>query len=157
MKRLIALCLACLFLCSVSACAEKKVPELAAIRGKYILAELRGLTANYQNRNLDAFFKGVSPAYAGRDAFRTAVAGVFARYATIRFTVRPSRMEIMIDEQDQSKVTFTWDAEWMTAGGASLKDGGRATLVFEPVTYLLRAIDGKNPFLAQPGETPENK
>jgi hypothetical protein len=66
-------------------------------------------------------------------------------------------MIIMIEQTSQMRVTFTWDAEWLASGGASVKDGGRVTMVFEPGDFKLLSIDGKNPFLARPGETPGGK
>ena len=66
-------------------------------------------------------------------------------------------MIILIDQERKMRVSFTWDAEWTVAGGTNVKDGGRITLIFEPGDFKLISIDGKNPFLAHPGETPGSK
>ena len=63
-------------------------------------------------------------------------------------------MIILIAQERKMRVSFTWDAEWTVAGGTNVKDGWRITLIFEPETNKLISIDGKNPFLAHPGETP---
>ena len=63
-------------------------------------------------------------------------------------------MLIMIEEKGAIKTTFNWDGEWLAAGGTTQKNGGRVTLVFEPGSFKLLSIDGKNPFVPQPVEMP---
>ena len=49
---------------------------------------------------------------------------------------------------------FNWDSEWQTAGGSVQKNSGRSTFIFDPRETKLVSIDGKNPFIPQPAETP---
>ncbi len=141
----------------ISACSTNKPPELAAVNSKHVLASLRDMTQAYEKKNADLFLANVSADFPGRAAFSSTLTRVFAKYETIHFTVQHSKMLILIEEKGRVRVTFTWNAEWIEAGGSTVKDGGRTTLVFEPDSFKLASIDGKNPFLAQPGETPGSK
>jgi hypothetical protein len=140
-----------------SACGAKKTPEQAAVSTKNAISALRQMSQSYEKKDLDAFLSNVSNDLRDRDAFAKSVGAVFAKYDTIRFNVQYAKMVVLIEQKGEIKTTFTWNAEWLMAAGASVKDGGRVTLVFEPENYKLVSIDGKNPFLAQPGETPGNK
>ena len=153
--------LSCLILVSLlfgaSACSSKKLPDQTSYKTKTILTTLRDMNKYYEAKDLDAFLSDVSKSYPDRDGFAKALTTVFSKYETIRFNVQYAKMIVMIGEAGRMKAAFTWDAEWIAGGGTSVKDGGRVTLVFEPGDFKLIAIDGKNPFLAQPGETPGAK
>jgi hypothetical protein len=157
MNRILALLIILAVLLASSACGAKKPPEQAAIKSRNVLSVLREMNSSYEKKNLDAFLTGVAADFPEREAFAKSVAGVFAKYETIQFNIQYTRMLIMIEDKGRIKTTFTWDAQWKTAEGTSVKDGARVTLVFEPAGYKLASIEGKNPFLAQPGETPGNK
>ena len=86
----------------------------------------------YEQKDLDAFLSDVSASYPGRASFAKSLAEVFAKYETIHFNVQYAKMIIMIEQKGPVRTTFTWDAEWQMAGGGTMKDGGRVTLVFEP-------------------------
>ena len=139
------------------ACSGKKPPEQAAVKSKSVLSVLRGMNKAYEQKDLDAFLSDVSASYPGRASFEKSLAEVFAKYETVHFNIQYAKMLILIEEKGPVRATFTWDAEWLTKGGGTMKDGGRVTLVFEPAGFKLVSIDGKNPFLAQPGETPGKK
>lgn len=136
------------------ACSGKKPPEQAAVKSKNVLSVLRGLDKSYEQKDLDAFLSDVSEGFPDRPAFKKSLTEVFSKYETVHFNIQYAKMLIMIEEKGPIRTTFTWDAEWLTAAGSAVKDGGRVTLVFEPDGFKLASIDGKNPFLAQPGETP---
>ena len=139
------------------ACSGKKPPEQAAVKSKNVLFVLRGMNKSYEQKDLDAFMSDVSADFPGRVAFAKSLTEVFSKYETVHFNIQYAKMLVMIEEKGPVRATFTWDAEWLTAGGSAVKDGGRVTLVFEPDSFKLASIDGKNPFLAQPGETPGGK
>jgi len=154
MRRLVTLFFSIVFLMASFACSSKKLPEQTAVKSKNILTSLREMTRAYENKDLDTFLSGISDQYRDRDAFAKSLTGVFAKYENIHFNIQYTRMIILIEQNGQIAATFTWDAEWQTAGGASVKDGSRVTLIFDPKNNKLLSIDGKNPFLAQPGESP---
>jgi len=157
MNRVLALIAVFSLLVVFPACGGKKPPEQAAVKSKNVLSVLRGMNKAYEQKDLDAFLSDVSESFPGRASFEKSLAEVFAKYETVHFTIQYSKMLILIEEKGPVRTTFTWEAEWLTKGGGPLKDGGRVTLVFEPSGYKLVSIDGKNPFLAQPGETPGKK
>ena len=130
-----------------AACSGKKPLEPAAIQGKNILSVLKDMSRFYEQKKLDSFMSDVSTNYGDREAFSNSLAAIFARYETIHFTVQYTKMLITVKEEGQTKVSFNWDAEWLAPGGASHKNGGRVTLVFDPGSFKLVAIDGKNPFI----------
>ncbi len=155
MRRLMTLLFGLVFLMASFACNSKKLPpEQVAVKSKNILTSLRDMTSAYEKKDLDAFLSGISDQYHDRDDFAKSLADVFKKYSTIHFNIQYSRMIILISQNGQIEATFTWDAEWQTAGGTSVKDGARVTLVFEPKNNKLLSIEGKNPFLAKPGEAP---
>jgi hypothetical protein len=154
MNRLLSLSIILALVLFSSSCGAKKPPEQAAIKSKNVLTALREMNASYEKKDLDAFLAAVSRDFQGREAFAAALQAVFAKYDAIHFEIQYKKMLITIGQKGEVKVTFTWHAEWLTAGGSALKDGGRVTLVFEPENDKLVSISGKNPFLAQPGETP---
>jgi hypothetical protein len=89
----------------------------------------------------------VSDGFRDREAFAKSLNAVFAKYDTIRFNIQYTKMLIMIEEKGQIRTAFNWDAEWLAAGGALQKNGGRVTFVFDPGNFKLLSIDGKNPFV----------
>lgn len=154
MNRVLALFAVFAVLVVFPACSGKKTPEQAAVKSKNVLSVLRGMNKAYEQRDLDAFMSDVSAEFPGRAAFAKSLTEVFSKYETVHFNIQYAKMLITIEEKGPIRTTFTWDGEWLTAGGSSVKDGGRVTLVFEPGGFKMSSIDGKNPFLAQPGETP---
>ncbi len=154
MNRIFSFVIITAVLLTASACSTKKLPDQTAYKTKTILSVLRDMDKYYEAKDLDAFLSDVSKSYPDRDGFAKALTTVFSKYETIHFNIQYARMIIMIEETSRMKATFTWDAEWIAGGETSVKDGGRVTLVFEPGDFKLLSIDGKNPFLAQPGETP---
>ena len=154
MKRILIAVTACTVLFSSVACSAKKPPEPAAIRTKSALSALRDLSRAYESKDLSSFMAGVAPSFRDREGFEKNVSSVFAKYDAIQFSIQYTKMIIMIDAVNQAKATFTWEAEWKTAGGLSVKDGARGTLIFERKDNKLVAIEGKNPFIPQPGTTP---
>ena len=154
MSRLLSFLTVVMLLLSASACSGKKPPEQTAVKSRNILSVLREMRKSYEQKNLDAFLSDVSSAYRDRESFAKSLTAVFSKYETIHFNIQYAKMIIMIEGKGRIRATFTWDGEWTAAGGTMVKDGGRVTLVFEPDSFKLASIEGKNPFLAQPGETP---
>ncbi len=154
MNRLLSFLMVIILLLTASACSGKKPPEQIAVKSRNILSVLREMSKSYEQKKLDAFLSDVSNAYGDRESFAKSLTAVFSKYETIHFNIQYAKMIIMIEEKGRIKATFTWDGEWTAAGGTIVKDGGRVTLVFEPDNVKLASIEGKNPFLAQPGETP---
>jgi hypothetical protein len=157
MNRALSCFTALILLVTASACSAKKPMEETAYKSKTVLSVLRDMSNYYEKKDLDSFMSDVSQSYRGREALAKSLKAVFSKYDSIQFNVQYAKMIILIDQTRQMNVTFTWDAEWTAAGGVSVKDGGRVTLVFEPGDFKLISIDGKNPFLAQPSETPGGK
>jgi hypothetical protein len=153
MKRLFPVLVVIPIVLLATSCATTP-PKQAAIQGEGVLAAVRAIANAYEKRDLDAFMDAVSVAYPERDTLEKSVAGVFSEYQTIRFTIHYTRMLIEIKYQGKINATFTWEGEWQTAGGKTVKDGARGTLIFDPGTYKLMQVEGKNPFVPQPGETP---
>ncbi len=140
-------------LCSSLACSSKKAPEQSFVQSKSVLASLREMSRTYEKKDLDSFLSDVAPAFPQRADFAKSLTAVFEKYETIHFNIEYTRLIILIEQKGPMKATFTWNAEWSRAGGA-VKDGGRVTFVLDQDSFKLLSIDGKNPFLAQPGETP---
>jgi hypothetical protein len=113
---------------------------------------VRDLTGAYERRNLEAFMDKVAPAYPEREKFQTSVDKIFSAYQTIRFKLHYTKILVMVQDKGNIKATFTWEGEWQSSGGKIVKDGARVTLVFDPGTYKLLGIDGKNMFL--PSDSP---
>ncbi len=154
MHRLLPLTFLIALLVVSPACSSKKAPDQAATQSKNVLSALREMSRSYEKKDLDAFLSDVSPAYPDRAAFAKALTAVFGKYDAIQFNVQYGRLIILIAQKGPIRATFTWDAAWHMSGGAILKDGGRVTLVLDPDTFKLISVDGRNPYLAQPGETP---
>ena len=153
MKRLLSLLAITTLLFTTAACA-KKLPEQTAIKGKNVLAALRDIGRTYEKKDLTSFMADVAPGFSDREALAASLATVFTTYETIRFNIQYTKMLIMVEEKGSIKASFNWDGEWLTANGSMQKNGGRVTLVFEPGNFKLTSIDGKNPFVPQPGEIP---
>jgi predicted small lipoprotein YifL len=154
MKRLFALLSIAALLFTTAACSEKKPPEPAAIKGKNVLSTLRDMRSAYEKKDLSSFMDNVAPGYPDREALSRSLAAVFAKNETIRFNIQYTKMLIMVEDKGPIKTTFNWDGEWLAVGGTTQKNGGRVTLVFDPASFKLTSIDGKNPFVPQPVETP---
>jgi hypothetical protein len=157
MNRILALAAVLAMLIVWPACSSKKPPEQAAVKSKNVLSVLRSMNKAYEQKDLDTFMSDVSTSFPDRTAFAKSLTEVFAKYETIHFNIQYARMLILIEDKGAIRTTFTWDAEWLSPKGGALKDGGRVTLVFDPGSYKLISVDGKNPFPAQPGVTPEHK
>jgi hypothetical protein len=157
MNRIQSCLVVIILLITTSACSAKKPIEQTAYKSKTVLTVLRDMDTYYEKKDLDSFMSDVSMSYRERDAFAKSLASVFSKYETIHFNIQFAKMIILIDQASKMRLTFTWDAEWIAAGGTNVKDGGRVTFIFEPGDFKLISIDGKNPFLAQPGETPGSK
>ena len=154
MKRLFALLFIAALLFTTSACSEKKPPQPAAIKGRNVLSALRDMRSAYEKKDLSSFMDNVAPAYQDRDALSRSLAAVFLKNETIHFNIQYTKMLIMVEEKGTIKTTFNWDGEWLAFGGTTQKNGGRVTLAFDPGSFKLMSIDGKNPFVPQPVETP---
>lgn len=148
MKRILSVTFAVILLFGIAACGgEKKPPEPAAYQGKKILDAVRELSTTYERKDLDDFMRLFAPGYQDREAFERSIRSVYRKYETIRFTVQGTKMLVMVPFRGNIKASFNWDAEWRTAGGDRLTDGGRATLVFDPGDFHVLTIEGRNPFL----------
>jgi hypothetical protein len=154
MNRILVLLIAATLLLTASACSEKKLPAVAAAKSKNMLTVLRELDNTYQKKDLAGFMAQVAPLYPEREALSSSLTTVFSRFETISLNIQYTKMLIVIEEKGKVRTTFNWDGAWHKAGGDVQKDGGRVTLVFAPGDFKLLAIEGKNPFLAQPGEAP---
>lgn len=135
----------------ISSCATAPLGK-AGLQGEATLAAVRDLTSVYERRDLDAFMEKVASAYPEREAFRKSVEKTFSTYQTIRFKLHFTKILVMVQDKGNIKATFTWEGEWQTTGGRIVKDGARITLVFDPGTYKLLGIDGKNMFI--PSDSP---
>lgn len=129
-------------------CATTPQPRQSALQGEGILTALRGLVKNYEARDRDAFLEGLSLKYPAREEFSQALAGVFAEYQTARVRIQYPKMVITIDDRG-ARLISTWDSELRTEGGKIVKDGARSTFLFDPGTFKLLGIEGKNPFVPQ--------
>jgi len=154
MKRILSFLILTAVLITQTACSSKKPPEQTAVKSKSILSVVRDLNTTYEKKSLDSFMAEVAPSFPDREPFSRSLASVFSKYETIHFNIQYTKMIIMIENKGLTRASFNWDAEWIAAGGLSQKNGGRVTLVFEPGTFKLRAIDGKNPFLPQAPDIP---
>ena len=154
MKQLFTLLAITALLFTTSACSAKKPPEQAAVKGRNILSALRDMQAAYEKKDLSSFMDNVAPGYQDRDVFSKSLATVFSKNETIRFNIQYTKMLIMVEEKGPIKTTFNWDGEWQAVGGTTQKNGGRVTLVFDPGSFKLMSIDGKDPFVPLPVERP---
>ena len=152
MNRMLSLLAVTALLFTASACGGKKPPEQTAVRSKNVLSALRNISAAYEKKDLSSFMANVAPAYRGREALSNSLAAVFSKHEAIHFNIQYTRMLIMVEEKGLIKASFNWDGEWLAKEGTTQKNGGRVTLVFEPESFKLVSIDGKNPFVPQPGE-----
>ncbi len=154
MKQLLTLLAIAAILFTTSACSGKKPPDPAAIKSKNVLSVLRDIRAAYEKKDLSSFMDNVAPGYQDREALSRSLAAVFLKYETIRFNLQYTKMLIMVEEKGPIKATFNWDGEWFAAGGTTQKNGGRVTLVFDPGSFKVISIDGKDPFVPLPVEAP---
>jgi len=137
----------------LSSCATAPLGK-AGIQADNTLAAIRGLTSAYEQRNIEAFMDKVATAYPDRDAFQTSVEKIFSTYQTIHFKLHFTKIIVMVEAKGNIRATFTWEGEWQTTGGKIVKDGARITLVLDPGTYKLLAIDGKNMFIPTDAPAP---
>lgn len=136
---------------SIASCARPPLKE-AGLLGENTIAAVRDIAAAYEQREIDAFLEKISLSFPGREELRKSVESVFSTYQIIRHRIQYTRMLVTSVYKGNIKATYTWEGEWQTAGGKIVKDGARVTLVFDPKTYKLLDIEGKNPFIPQSGE-----
>jgi len=154
MNRIVSLLAITALLLTASACSAKKTPDQSAIKGKNVLAALRDMRSAYEKKDLSSFLDNVAPGYQDRKAYSMSLADVFLKNETIRFNIQYTKMLITIEEKGPVKASFNWDGKWKAVGGATQKNGGRVTLVFETGSFKLISIEGKDPFVPQPAELP---
>jgi hypothetical protein len=154
MKRLFTLLAIAALLFTTSACGGKKPPAQTAVRSKNILAALRDISKAYEKKDLSSFMDNVAPGYQDREALSRSLSAVFLKNETIHFNIQYTKMLITVEEKGPIKATFNWDGEWLAVGGTTQKNGGRVTLVFDPGSFKLISIDGKDPFVPLPVEMP---
>jgi hypothetical protein len=154
MNRILFILLVASLLSTVAACGTKKPPEQSAIQGNKVISTLQDMSLVYEKKDLSAFMSNVASSYKNRQAFVKSLETIFAKYETVRLTIQFTKMLITVEYKDMTKAAFNWDSEWQTAGGSVQKNSGRSTFVFDPRDTKLVSIDGKNPFIPQPDETP---
>jgi hypothetical protein len=147
MSRMLSFLTILSLLLTSTACSAKKPLEPSALKSKNVLSVLKEMSASYEKKDLSAFLSDVSDGFRERETFAKSLTAVFAKYEAIHFNIQYTKMLIMIEEKGQIRAAFNWDAEWLAAGGAMQKNGGRVTFVFDPGNFKLLAIDGKNPFV----------
>ncbi len=152
MKQLFTLLTITALLFTSFACSGKKPPAQAAVKGKSVLSALRDISKAYENKDLSSFMDNVAPGYRDREAFSKALTKVFSKNETIRFNIHYTKMIIMVEKKGWIRTTFNWDGEWHAVKGTTQKNGGRVTLVFEPDSFKITSIDGKDPFVPLPVE-----
>ena len=153
MKRSFTAVLTLLLAVVLSSCTTVPLGK-AGIQGESTLAAVRDLAKTYEQRDIEAFMEKVAPAYPGREAFRTSVEKIFSTYQTIHIKLQFTKILVMVQDKGNITATFTWEGEWQSTGGRIVKDGARATLVFDPGTYKLLGIDSKNMFIPSDNPTP---
>ncbi|HET6363890.1 MAG: hypothetical protein ACM30F_05435 [Nitrospirota bacterium] len=154
MNRILFFLLVSSLLLTAAACSTKKTPEQSAIQGNKVISTLQDMSLTYEKKDLAAFMAQIDNSYKERQAFVKSLESIFAKYETVRFTIQYTKMLITVEYKDMTKAAFNWDSEWQTAGGSVQKNSGRSTFVFDPRETKLVSIDGKNPFIPQPAETP---
>ncbi len=154
MKQLFTILSLTALLVASSACSGKKPPEQSALKSKHVLSVLRDIRSAYEKKDLSSFMDNVAPGYRDREALSRSLADVFSKNETIHFNIQYTKMLIMVEEKGPIKATFNWDGEWLAVAGTTQKNGGRVTLVFEPGSFKLTSIDGKDPFVPLPVEMP---
>jgi hypothetical protein len=154
MKRLFTFLAITALLLTSSACSAKKPPEQAVVKSKNVLSALRDIRAAYEKKDLSSFMDNVAPDYQDREALSRSLAAVFLNNRTIHFNIQYTKMLITVEEKGPIKAAFNWDGEWLAAAGTMQKDGGRVTLAFDPGSFKLVSIDGKDPFVPLPAEMP---
>jgi len=154
MKPLFTLLAIAALLFTASACSGKKSPDQSAVKSRNVLSALRDIRSAYEKKNLSSFMDNVAPGYQDREALSRSLSAVFLKNETIHFNIQYTKMLIVVEEKGLIKATFNWDGEWLAAGGTTQKNGGRVTLVFDPGSFKLTSIDGKNPFVPLPVEMP---
>ena len=142
-----------LFLSALASCSDDvQPPQPEAFLGKHVLTAVRDLSRAYEARDSAAFLALVAPDLPGRETWERSIAAVFARYEKVSLRFQGTKMLAMTLEHGPVRTSVNWEGEWRTGGGDIVRDGGRVTLVFEQGSFLLTAIEGKDPFL--PSERP---
>jgi hypothetical protein len=153
MKRSFAAAITLLLALMISSCSTVPLGK-AGLQGESVLAAIRDLTGAYERRDLDTFMDKISSAYPDRAGFGKSVEKIFSTYQAIHLKLHYTKILVMVQDKGNIKATFTWEGEWQTTGGKIVKDGARVTLVFDPGTYKLLGIDGKNMFFPSENPTP---
>ena len=138
-----------LFLLAASTACSKKPLTGAALQGESTLSMLRALSDAYEPKNTAAFMSRIDERFKDRDSLEKELERIFKSYQAISFSVQPLKMLVVVEQRGPIRTTFNWHGEWQTAGGRTVKDGGRVTFELDPATNRLIAIDGRNPFLLQ--------
>lgn len=138
-----------LFLLAASAACSKKPLTGAALQGESTLSTLRDLSTAYEAKSSAAFMNRIDERFKDRASLEKELEKIFTTYQSIRFSVQPLKMLVVVEQRGPIRTTFNWEGEWQTTGGRIVKDGGRVTFELDPTTYRLIAIDGRNPFLVQ--------
>jgi hypothetical protein len=154
MKRSLAAVITLVLALLISSCSGMAPLGKAGLQGEGVLAAIRDLTGAYERRDLDTFMDKISTAYPDREGFGKSVEKIFSTYQSIHLKLHYTKILVMVQEKGNSKATFTWEGEWQTTGGKIVKDGARVTLVFDPGTYKLLGIDGKNMFIPSDAPSP---
>jgi len=149
MNRILSLLVSTALLFTTFACATTP-PKQAALQGEGILSAIRDLTRSYEARDLDAFMDKVSVTYPDRQGLGKTVDSAFGKYQSLTIKLQYTRMLILVEDKGNIKATLTWEGEWRTSTGKIHKDGARTTFVFEPKSYKLVLLEGKNPFVPVP-------
>ena len=137
----------------ISSCSTVPLGK-AGLQGEGTLSAVRELTSAYEKRDIDVFMDKISTAYPDREVFGKSVEKIFSTYQSIHIKVHYTKILVMVQEKGNIKATFTWEGEWQTTGGKIVKDGARVTLVFDPGTYKLLGIEGKNMFIPSDNPVP---
>jgi len=153
MKRSFAAAIILFLALMISSCATAPLGK-AGLQGEATLAAIRDLTGAYEKRNIDAFMDKLSTAYPDREEFGKSVEKIFSTYQSIHIKLHNTKILVMVQDKGNIKATFTWEGEWQTTGGKIVKDGARVTLVFDPGTYKLLGIEGKNMFIPSDNPVP---
>ncbi len=153
MKRSFAAVITLFLALMLSSCSTVPLGK-AGVQGESVLAAVRELAAVYEKRSIDPFMEKISSAYPDREEFGKSVEKIFSTYQSIHIKLHYTKFLVVVQEKGNIKATFTWEGEWQTTGGKIVKDGARVTLVFDPGTYKLLGIDGKNLFIPSDNPVP---
>ncbi|MFA5072892.1 MAG: hypothetical protein WC539_03210 [Nitrospirota bacterium] len=153
MNRIISLVLFIILLFCFTACGGKKQFDAAGLKAKNTLSVLSEMSKSYEKKSGD-FFSHISPTYRNRTAFVQTIQKIFDTYETIHFNIQQTKMLMVLQDKNRLAVTCNWAAEWIGAGGTSIKNDGRITFILDPNNFQIIAIEGKNPFIPQQAALP---